>query len=159
MKKYTKLVKSFLKDLGYDYVKVRNSPDMCADIENEKIFINSEWYKPIGALEKASYKAVKKLYKEYGWKIKVSMGTFAILHELGHVVSKPLYKDLDSELNAYTHKSIKILQKRLGMYEEMKAYRKIRLERDADRIAYKIYKDNKDIVIKYDKQLKELMGQ
>lgn len=156
---YVKLVRQMLKDLGYSFVKVHPSNVMCADMENQKIFLDTEWFDKDSEVAKTSFKAVKKLYKGYGWKVDVSMGTFAILHELGHCLTAPSYEDLDKEHEAYNYKQVKIILQKLDPYKEMKEYRKIRLERDADLTAYAIYKKNRKLIKEYDKKLLQVLGQ
>jgi hypothetical protein len=156
---YVKLVRQMLKELGYNFVKVHPSNIMSADMENQKIFLNKEWFDKDSEVAKTSYKAVKKLYKSYGWRVDVSMGTFAILHELGHCLTAPSYQDLDKEMNTYNHKQYKLNAKKLDPYNEMKEYRKIKLERDADLTAYAIYKANRKLIKQYDKKLLETLTQ
>jgi hypothetical protein len=158
MKQYTKVVKSMLRDLGYNKVKVRQDNMMAADIKNSVIYIDKAWLENNNPELKTAKKIIKKLYKNYGWKIGVSMTTFAILHELGHILSKDNYENIDKELESYTHKQFVLISKKLNAYLEMKEYRNLRLERDADRIAYKIYKENKSIIKEYDQTIKELKG-
>lgn len=156
---YVKLVRQMLKDLGYGFIKVHPSNVMCADMENQKIFLDTEWFIKDNYEAQTSHRAVKKLYKSYGWKVDVSMGTFAVLHELGHCLTAPSYEDLDKEHETYNYKQIQIILKKLNPYQEMKEYRKIRLERDADLTAYAIYKKNRKLIKEYDKKLLEVMGQ
>lgn len=156
---YVKLVRQMLKELGYSFVKVHPSSIMSADMEKQKIFLDTEWFDKNNEEAKTSYKAVKKLYKSYGWKVDVSMGTFAVLHELGHCLTAPSYDDLDKEMEAYNYKQIKLAIKKLEPYKEMKEYRKIRIERDADLTAYAIYKANRKLIKEYDKKLLQVLGQ
>lgn len=156
---YVKLVRKMLKELGYNFIKVHPSNMMSADMENQKIFLDREWFDKNNENAKTSYKAVKKLYKSYGWKVDVSMGTFAILHELGHCLTAPSYDDLDKEMKAYNHKQVKLMIKKLDAYTEMKEYRSIRIERDADLTAYAIYKANRKLIKQYDKKLLETLAQ
>jgi hypothetical protein len=155
---YVKLVKSMLKDLGYNFVKVKASKVMAADMEKQVILLDTEWFDKNNEVARTSYKAVKKLYKSYGWRVDVSMGTFAILHELGHCLTAPHYEDLDKEHETYNYQQIKLAIKRLDPYTEMKEYRKFRLERDADLTAYAIYKTNRKLIKQYDKKLMELLA-
>jgi len=155
---YVKLVKSMLKDLGYNFVKVKASKIMAADMENQVIFLDTEWFDKKNNEARTSHKAVKKLYKSYGWKVDVGMGTFAVLHELGHCLTAPNYEDLDKEHETYTYKQIKLAIKKLDPYNEMKEYRKLRLEKDADITAYEIYKQNRKLIKEYDKKLMELLA-
>jgi hypothetical protein len=155
MKEYTKLVKSLLKELGYSDVKVRVANAMCADMENQTIYLNNEWF--VSGIENDSKKAVKQVYKDYGWKIGVSMGTFGILHELGHCVSYDSYDDYESVYMNYIHKQNKIASQKLNAYQTMKLYRNIKLEKDADLNAYAIYKANTKLIKEYDKKLIKLL--
>jgi len=155
MKQYQKLVKSLLKDLGYKDVKVKIANAMCCDMENQTIYLNNEWF--VSGIENESKKAVKQVYKDYGWKISVSMGTFGILHELGHCVSYYDYENYESVYNNYIHKQNKLASLKLNAYETMKLYRNIKLEKDADLNAYQIYKDNKKLIKEYDKKLIKLL--
>lgn len=155
---YVKLVKSMLKELGYGFVKVKASKVMAADMENQVIFLDTDWFNKNNYEAQTSYKAVKKLYKSYGWRVDVGMGTFAILHELGHCLTAPHYEDLDKEHETYTYQQAKLAIKKLEPYKEMKEYRKIKLERHADLTAYAIYKTNRKLIKQYDKKLMELLA-
>jgi len=154
---YVKLVKSMLRELGYGFVKVKASKVMAADMENQVILLDTEWFNKNNYEAQTSYRAVKKLYKNYGWRVDVGMGTFAILHELGHCLTAPNYEDLDKEHETYNYQQIKLAIKKLDPYNEMKEYRKIKLERHADITAYAIYKKNRKLIKQYDKKLNELL--
>lgn len=156
---YVKLVRQMLKELGYAFIKIHPGKIMSADMENQKIFLDTEWFDKNNENAKTSYKAVKKLYKSYGWKVDVSMGTFAVLHELGHCLTAPSYEDLDKEMETYDYKQVKLAIKKLDPYKEMKEYRQIRIERDADLTAYAIYKANRKLIKEYDKKLLQVLGQ
>jgi outer membrane protein assembly factor BamD (BamD/ComL family) len=82
------------------------------------------------------------------------MGTYAILHELGHIFSKMEIKNFYKTINAYvngTNRVSKIKNEKVRFYK----YRNLRLEKLADKYAYLIYKNFENQIIKFDKKLQK----
>lgn len=155
MKLYTRLVKNMLSELGYKNVKVRNAENLSSDMKKQIIYLDPKWLTDNAEISNDK-KLIAKLYREYGWKIKASMGIFSILHELGHLVSASNFQDLDYELDKYNMNNYFLELSKITGYQQFKIYRKFKLERHADRIAYQIYKKNKDLIAKYDQALAQI---
>lgn len=152
MKKETKVIKSFLKKIGAPTIRVRSVDfDTQVDMNENIIFFNKKDFQ-----DYKINKIIKGYYNSIGHKdIKVHMGTYAIFHELGHILSKMEINDLDKTLNAYvngSNKVGKIKNDKLRFYK----YRNLRLEKLADKYAYIIYKNFENKIIKFDKKLQKV---
>lgn len=155
MKLYTRLVKNMLSELGYKNVKVRNAENLSSDMKKQIIYLDPKWLTNNPEISNDK-KLIAKLYREYGWKIKASMNIFSILHELGHLVSASNFQDLDHELDKYEMDNYFLELSKITGYKQFQIYRKFKLERHADRIAYQIYKKNKDLIAQYDQALAKI---
>lgn len=152
MKKETKVIKSFLKKIGAPSIRVRSVDfDTQVDMNENIIFFNKKDFQ-----DYKINKIIKGYYKSIGQKdIKVHMGTYAIFHELGHILSKMEINNLDKTLNAYvngSNKVGKIKNEKLRFYK----YRNLRLEKLADKYAYVVYKNFEKEIIKFDKKLQKV---
>jgi hypothetical protein len=151
MKQETKVIKTFLKKIGASKIKVRSvNIDTQADMNNNIIFFNKKDFE-----DKKMNKIIKGYYNSIGHKdIKVHMGTYAILHELGHILSKMEIKNFDKTFSAYvngTNKVSKIKNEKVKFYK----YRNLRMEKLADKYAYLVYKMFEKQTIKFDKKLQK----
>jgi len=151
MKQETKVIKTFLKKIGASKIKVRSiNYDTQADMNNNIIFFNKKDFQ-----DNKMNRIIKGYYNSIGHKdIKVHMGTYAILHELGHIFSKMEIKNFYKTINAYvngTNRVSKIKNEKVRFYK----YRNLRLEKLADKYAYLIYKNFENQIIKFDKKLQK----
>lgn len=153
MKQETRITKELLREIGFPNVKVKAHSVMMSNMYDNKIYVDKSWF----TSDTKDSKIIKKIYKKMGWKISVSMGTFAVLHELGHVISVKMLKDLDYELKMYEKNVYMLAQAGLPRKQEMAYYRNLKLESLADKIAYTIYLMNEPVIKKYDKLLKKLL--
>jgi hypothetical protein len=151
MNKETKIIKEYLKEIGAVNIKVRCGKfDTQADMGNNIIYFNPKDFE-----DKNSNKIIKDYYKSIGHKIKIHMGTYAILHELGHILSKMEIKNLDKRLDAYV-KGQNNLPKRANDKVRFYKYRNLYIEKLADKYAYIIYKNFEKQSIKFDKELRKV---
>ena len=152
MKQETKIIKNFLKKIGAPQIKVRSVKfDTQADMMNNIIYFNK------GDFQDDNFnKIVKSYYKKVGYKdIKIHMGTYAILHELGHILSKMEIKNFDRTFNAYINGQNRL--PKLASYKvRFYKYRNLRLEKLADKYAYIVYKKFENEIIKFDKKLQKV---
>jgi hypothetical protein len=156
MKKHTKLFKDFLKDIGITKVRVRNGKNTECDMGNNIIYFDKSWFKTQGELKEIE-NALKDIYKEKNFDIKISLATFGFFHELGHIASKVELKNLDRSLVSYAKQVEKITKNNNSSSENlMREYRKLKLEKLADRYGYAIYKAFENKAIKLDKALKSV---
>lgn len=153
MKQETKLVKDFLHGLGYTGIKVNAHKDMASDMLKGVVYVNK---KQLYHMDE-DFKHIKKLYAKKGWHIKVSVNTFTILHELGHVLSAKTLKNVEKELMAYQQQVNILSMANLPRSLEVERYRKLKLERMADNFAYVIYLLHEKEVIAFDKKLKKVL--
>jgi hypothetical protein len=151
MNKETKIIKEYLKEIGAVNVNVRcGKYQTQADMGNNIIYFNPKDFQ-----DKDFTKIVKDYYKSIGHKIKIHMGTYAILHELGHILSKMEIKNLDKRLDAYV-KGQNNLPKRANDKVRFYKYRNLYIEKLADKYAYIIYKNFEKQSIKFDKELRKV---
>ena len=155
MKKHTKLLKNFLKDIGITNVKVRNGKNTECDMENNIIYFDKNWFNVKGELKQIE-NTLKNIYKEKKFDIKISLATFGFFHELGHIASKVELKNLDMSLVSYAMEVEKITKNNDNSENLMREYRKLKLEKLADRYGYAIYKAFENKAIKLDKALKSV---
>lgn len=153
------IVNKFLKELGYDEIKIKTSKHMESDMENEIIYINlKEFYKP-----NKFDKEVHSFYSNYLKKRKVnediSMATWAIIHELGHIIASYTYKDLDKRLEEYEILCEALRKKEFNSINDlMQAYSNLSLEQDANKVSLEVYKKHKELILNLDKDLKLLLN-
>jgi hypothetical protein len=152
MKQETKMIKEFLKEIGVQNIKVRSvKNETQCDMENKIIYFN------MGDFQDDEFnKIVKTYYNKIGHKIKISMATYAIFHELGHILSLVEIKNFDKTFNAYIsaqNRLPKLASSKVRFYK----YRKLKLEKLADKYAYITYKKFESKAIEFDKKLNAMV--
>ena len=80
--------------------------------------------------------------------------TFALLHEIGHVMSREKYENLERAIaNSDTAMhNFKINHPYATMQEELEHYMELPLEMDADNWAHNYYMNNKEKVLRFQKK-------
>jgi hypothetical protein len=153
MRKETKLIKDFLKEINFQNIKVRSvKNETQCDMENQIIYFNMKDFQ-----DDEFNKIVKTYYNKIGHKnIKIHMATYAIFHELGHIASMVEIKNFDKTFNAYINGQNR-LPKRVNAKTKFYKYRNLRLEKLADKYAYIIYKEFEKQAIKFDKKLSAMV--
>jgi|688.fasta_scaffold08417_20 hypothetical protein len=151
MKKETRIIKQYLKKIGASKIKVRcGKYETQADMEQNIIYFNPKDFE-----DKKFNKIIKGYYKSIGHKIKVEMATYGILHELGHILSKMEIKNLYKELNTYLkgkNNLPKLASDKVRFYK----YRKLHIEKLADKYAYIVYKKFEKQSINLNKKLQKV---
>lgn len=155
MKKHTKLLKDFLKDIGITKVRVRNGKNTECDMGNNIIYFDKNWFNAKDELKEIE-KSLIDIYKQKNFDIKISLATFGFFHELGHLASKVELKNVDRSLISYAKQVEKITKKNDNNDNLMREYRKLKLEKLADKYGYAIYKAFESKAIKLDKALKSV---
>lgn len=154
--KQTLMIKEYLKEIGFGSVKVKKGNDAFADMLSNTIYFDTKWYDKKNEELKLYSKAFKNYYeKKLNHKIKISMATYTLFHELGHLVSMKdyqgknfnrVYGQYQKGVRAITTKSIK---------KNVNQYRSLKMERLADKYAYAIYLLNENSAIKFDKEMRK----
>jgi hypothetical protein len=153
MKQQTKLFKDFLKSVGMEKIRVRNGKETECDMFQNVIFFSMDWYK---SKELKKYENVfAKIYKEKNFDIKISLATFGFFHELGHIISKVELKNLNRSYTSYINQIQKLPNDTIE--NRMRKYKKLRLEKLADKYGYAIYKTFEKQAIELDKKLKAIV--
>jgi hypothetical protein len=154
--KETKMIKDYLKEIGFGNVRVLKSSETECDMLNATIRFNKNWYDKKNKNLQAHDKIFKEYYaKKLNHKIKISMATYGIFHELGHLVSLKDYEG-KSFNKAYARyivgmRNIKTKSLKKSLYQ----YRNLKMERLADKYAYAIYLLNENSAIAFDKKMRK----
>lgn len=126
-------------------IRVFEDTDFASICTKKMIFVNLEEF----FIESEEMATHKKIDKENGLFIDISYGLFAFLHEIGHVKTISKYKDPIKALENYSKKVSEILHEEGSVYDMLKVYKTLTLEKDADKFAIKHLERNY-------KELKEL---
>jgi hypothetical protein len=157
--KQVKMIKNYLVSIGFNNVRVLKSKNTQADMLNNTIQFAIEWYDEKNKELVKSDKILKNYYaKKLKHDIKISMATYGLFHELGHLVSLKDYegKNFNKAFAQYQVgiRKIKTNSDRKLMYQ----YRNLKLERLADKYAYAIYLLNENSAIEFDKKMIKAFG-
>lgn len=116
-------------------IEVYDHEEFASDILSKAIFINTdEFFEDTPLME-----IHKKLLKELGYKIDISIPVHAILHEIGHIVMAERYHNPALELLFYNMAVDRIAQKEIEVIDKIREYKGLALEVDADEFAYDFY--------------------
>ena len=153
--KETKMIKSYLVSIGFN-VKVLKGKDTQADMRNDTIMFSTQWYNSKNKELVECDKILQKYYKnKLKHDIKISMATYSIFHELGHLISMKDFegKNFNRVYAQYRIgvNKIKSNSQKITMYK----YRNLQLEKLADKYAYAIYLLNEKSAIEFDKKMRK----
>lgn len=154
--KQTKMIKRFLNEIGFGNVRVVKSKNTQAQMLNNTIEFSSQWYNSKNKELVECDKILKKYYKnKLKHDIKISMATYSIFHELGHLISMKDFegKNFNRVYAQYRIgvNKIKSKSEKITMYK----YRNLQLEKLADKYAYAIYLLNENTAIAFDKKMRK----
>ena len=154
--KQTKMIKRFLNEIGFGNVRVVKSKNTQAQMLNNTIEFSTQWYNSKNKETKNIDKILKGYYKnKLNHDIKISMATYTIFHELGHLISLKDYQGKNFN-QAYAQyrigmNKIKSKSEKITMYK----YRNLKMEKLADKYAYAIYLLNENTAIAFDKKMRK----
>lgn len=154
--KQTKMIKRFLNEIGFGNVRVVKSQNTQAQMLNNTIEFSTQWYNSKNKETKKIDKILKGYYKnKLNHDIKISMATYTIFHELGHLISLKDYqgKNFNQAYAQYIIGMNKIKNKseKITMYK----YRNLKIEKLADKYAYAIYLLNENTALAFDKKMRK----
>ena len=154
--KETKMIKEYLNEIGFGNVRVMKSKETEADMLNNTIRFSTQWYNSKNKELVECDKILKKYYKnKLKHDIKISMATYSIFHELGHLISMKDFegKNFNRVYAQYRIgvNKIKSNSQKITMYK----YRNLQLEKLADKYAYAIYLLNEKSAIEFDKKMRK----
>lgn len=157
--KETKMIKDYLKQIGFEGVRVLKNNETQCDMLNGIIYFDKNWYDKKNKKLQAHDKVFKEYYaKKLKHDIKISMATYGLFHELGHLISMKDYegKSFNKAFARYVvgMKKIKTKSLKKSIYQ----YRNLKMERLADKYAYAIYLLHENRVRQLDKELQEKCG-
>jgi hypothetical protein len=165
MKKSAKLLDNFLKKMGLPYY-CYFSNEFSADMSYELLFVNPTYWLPLSYQEKQlKYKKqaeiIKSVIQYYNnkYNIKVSIPTFCLFHEIGHLLSIDFYdkKKLEEELSLYQLELLIIDNKPISLYDKIVEYRQGHIEKIADELGYELYKKYEKQAKKFDKKIQKII--
>lgn len=153
--KETKMIKSYLASIGFN-VRVLKGKDTQADMRNDTIMFSTQWYNSKNKELVECDKILKKYYKnKLKHDIKISMATYSIFHELGHLISMKDFEGKNFNRVYAQYRigvaKIKSNSQKITMYK----YRNLQLEKLADKYAYAIYLLNEKSAIEFDKKMRK----
>ena len=151
LKSINNLVHSFLEQLGYDTITCNaNYEEMSADQYAEAVYFDLSFYDP--TLRVVRRKKLQQWYNEHNYQFDIHLATFALLHEIGHLVATydMAREDLDLMLINYF----------LSMegVEDLDVYKQLEMEQDADREALAIYNQHTALVKELDRAIRKELG-
>ena len=154
--KEVKMIKEYLKEIGFGKVRVLKNKDTQADMLNDTINFSTQWYNSKNKEFKEIDSILKSYYKnKLKHDIKISMATYTIFHELGHLISMKDFegKNFNRVYGQYVAnvKKITTKNKKIEMYK----YRHLQLEKLADKYAYAIYLLHEESAIAFDKKMRK----
>lgn len=152
--KQTKIIKDYLKQIGFGNVRVIKSQNTQAQMLNNTIEFSIAWYDKSNKQLSMVDKIAKGYYQnKLNHDIKISMATYGIFHELGHLISLKDYneKNFNRAYGQYQAGVRKIKTK--SPRKEFYQYRQLKMERLADKYAYAIYTLNETSAIAFDKKM------
>ena len=152
--KQTLMIKKYLREIGFGNVRVKKGNDAFADMLSNTIYFDTKWYDKKNTGLKLYSKAIKNYYdKKLNHKIKISMASYTLFHELGHLISMKDYQDKNfmKAYGQYTKGVNKITTK--SIQKNIYQYRNLKMERLADKYAYAIYLLNENSAIAFDKKM------
>jgi Zn-dependent peptidase ImmA (M78 family) len=154
--KETQMIRQYLKQIGFDNVRVRKANETECDMLNGIIYFDKKWYDKKNKTLQAHDKVFQEYYaKKLNHKIKISMATYGLFHELGHLISMKDYegKNFNKAFARYVVGIRKIKTKSLK--KSLYQYRNLKMERLADKYAYAIYLLNEKSAIEFDKKMRK----
>ena len=153
--KETKMIKSYLASIGFN-VRVLKGKDTQADMRNDTIMFSTQWHNSKNKELVNCDKILQKYYKnKLKHDIKISMATYSIFHELGHLISM---KDFEGKNFNRVYAQYRIGVSKIKSKSEkvvMYKYRNLQLEKLADKYAYAIYLLNEKSAIEFDKKMRK----
>lgn len=96
------------------------------------------------------------LLEEKGIKLDIMLPLYMFLHELGHILYAKTEPKIDKYLNEYV-KKVNKLSKMYDKVEQMRRYKKLKLEMEADRIALELYEGFTEKLLKINKEILDLL--
>lgn len=153
--KETKMIKNYLASIGFN-VRVLKGKDTQADMRNDTIMFSTQWYNSKNKELVECDKILQKYYKnKLKHDIKISMATYSIFHELGHLISMKDFEGKNFNRVYAQYRigvaKIKSNSQKITMYK----YRNLQLEKLADKYAYAIYLLNEKSAIEFDKKMRK----
>lgn len=142
------LVNDFADELGYEFLSFDvNQDDMCAYHFVDLVSFDVSYYNP-KVFEK--FKAeLKNWYEANNYHFDIHIGTFGLLHEMGHLIATAELEE--GELEEMISKNN--FAKDYIDDEDLQSYKMLPMEQDADRIAYEIYTKHTDLVKQLDEAI------
>ena len=96
--------------------------------------------------------------RELGYLLDINLYTYSFLHEIGHIMSSVKYSQIVPMLRQYRKQVDKLEDWDAEDIEVARAYKRLRLERDADEYAYQYYLHNYESVKELDQAIQKLLS-
>lgn len=168
MKPEIKIIKDFLEALDIKkLIKVRaKKGDTYAILEDKIIFFDRELYtKKYAVVGQRTMRILKEKGLNFAT---IHYGTFAVLHEIGHIIMISKYSDPDAEIEKYASQLDRLQEQfdkncidfdeATAQEKSQVAYRNLKMEHDADKKAYELYTSFPEEVKALDELMKKECG-
>lgn len=146
--KISKLVDQLLFDMGVEEitVDVNWGEDMMAIYDDDFVSFDLEYYTE--PKHKDSLIEMK-AWHDKNMPVDIMLPTFALLHEIGHIIASWSYDDFDKVFDNYT------AAYNNGGKKNLTAYKQLSMEKDADREGYILYNKFYPAIKKFEQDLKK----
>ena len=152
MKLLERKILAFVRSIDPSISVIFHDGNMESEAETKRIYINTSEFLYIYDDEPDHIH----IMKENGLIIDILLPTYILLHEIGHVKMRQTYKNPKVLDRRYAFNVNRIVQQHEGL-ERLRLYKKLKLERDADRYAYDYYLHNYPKVKAFDNHVRHIL--
>lgn len=149
MRNLQREIRKFVRQINPNIKIVFGGEVMESDNLNETVFINADEF----LYQYDDEKNHLQVMKEKGFIIDIMLPTYTLLHEIGHVVAFKNYLAKRALLSQYQNQVNGIVKNLKGI-ERLRAYKNLKLEKDADEWAYIYYLHNYKFVKSFDEKVR-----
>jgi hypothetical protein len=150
-----KLLKEFIKEIDINMTIKKDKEFYASILEKQLGIAYNHFINPPNSENRLH----RKVLREMGIDFDITTTLYYLLHEIGHIQSAKRYgQDIYNRIENYLNENEKLTQIENDL-EQLRLYKKITLERDADDYAYKFYLNNKKRLKKLDRELREIRKQ
>lgn len=157
-KAFRKICKKMAEDLtGREVIcKFTKNGSFSYDFTNDRIYLDDNY---IDVLSLTTEKLTAKIFEELGIHVKHPM-TYTMLHEIGHLVTNEEQTFSDKDFKEYEIDSTvlgKLVEAdKLDWLDSMRIYYTLKLEKEANLVAVRLFQTFPDIIAKYDRKFCKL---
>ena len=151
MRKLEKMIRNFVRRIDPEIRVVFHDDHMESDPINKTVFVNIDEF--LFIWEDEQYHMA--VLKEKGMYFDILLPIFMVLHEIGHIETIKKYSSPKSMLRKYINNCENI--QGIKNINDLRKYKHLQLEKDADEYAYKFYLHNYNFVKKFDDEVRDIL--